>query len=342
MTASLSVVIPTMGRATVVRTVQSLLDADPLPNGSRPEIVVAGHIADPAVAAQIDALVAANPSIRHLDISFPTGDSSLKKDHGAAATTAPVVAFIDDDVVVERAWPAQILSPFDDPAVGLVSGPSLIPDDINLVGRLAGLALSSPAAGWVAERYRANADAPYRVNWERIIGCNAAYRRSVFESIGGFPADFYPGEEMIAAFRTQQAGHTLLFLPAARLRHYPRQSVTRFWRQMWTYGATRIRLIRGGTDFHPASIAPAGLVFALLALGIATIWLPRLAGLALAALLALYLLLAAAIALSTSIREKRPGDLLLLLAIPFMHVAYGLAEWSEFFRPGRDFSEKPR
>ena len=342
MNAPLAVVIPTMGRETVVRTVQSLLDADPLPNGARPEIVVAGHIANPDVAAKIDALVTANPCVRHLDISFPTGDSSLKKNHGAAATAAPVVAFIDDDVVVERTWPAQILAPFDDPDVGLVSGPSLIPDDINRVGRLAGLALSSPAAGWVAERYRTNADAPYRVNWERIIGCNAAYRRSVFEAIGGFPADFYPGEEMIAAFRTQRAGHTLLFLPAARLRHYPRQSVARFWRQMWTYGATRIRLIRGGTDFHPASIAPAGLVFAVLALAIATIWLPLVASLALAALLALYLLFAAAIAIATALREKRAGDLLLVLAIPFMHVAYGLAEWSEFFRPGRDFSEKPR
>ena len=35
----------------------------------------------------------------------------------------------------------------------------------------------------------------------------------------------------------------------------------------------------------------------------------------------------------------RWGDGWLWAMIPWMHIAYGLAEWTEGFRPGRDFSE---
>ncbi len=100
-------------------------------------------------------------------------------------------------------WPKRITEPFADPAVGLASGPSLVPDDINRIGRLAGLALSSRAAGYVAERYEQNRDISYEIDWDRVIGCNAVYRREAFAQMGGFPVDFYPGEEMIAAYRTE-------------------------------------------------------------------------------------------------------------------------------------------
>ena len=148
---------------------------------------------------------------------------------------------------------------------------------------------------------------------------------------------------MIAAYRAQKnpgKRAKLMFVPGARLWHYPRQSVPRFWRQMWTYGATRIRLIRAGTDFHPASIAPALLVLALLALGIAAFFHPY-ALQALLGILALYFLFCLVVTLGTCCRLCRPYALLLLLFIPLMHIAYGLAEWTELFRPNRDFSERP-
>jgi cellulose synthase/poly-beta-1,6-N-acetylglucosamine synthase-like glycosyltransferase len=335
MTPHLSIVIPTMGRAILVQTLASVLTAQGAENF---EVIVVGEIPDPAVAKEFATLITTYPQLRHIAISYPDGDSSRKKNRGAEESRAEIIAFLDDDVVIAPDWPEQIIRAFDDPTVGLVSGPSLVPEEINLAARLAGLALTSRAAGYAADRYRTGHAAVREITWSRIIGCNAAYRRSAFRQMGGFPPEFYPGEEMIAAWRTQQLGHKLRFLPAAWVYHYPRQSVRRFARQLWGYGATRIRLKRAGVGFEWTTLVPAAWVLSLVAL-IPAATFSRTALQLLELDLALYALTALAIAFETVLHTRRPRDLLVFFMIPVMHLSYGAAEWFEFFRPGRDYSE---
>lgn len=332
---AVSVVIPTMGRRILRMTLESLAAAEGFDGV---EVWVAGHIPDAKMTEWLKAFCVAHRQVRHLDVSFSTGDSSRKKNAGAAAARSDLIAFLDDDVVVAPDWPRRITEAFADEQVGLACGPSLIPDELNFSARLAGLALSSPAAGYVAERYRQNRIEAYAVDWDRIIGCNAIYRRRAFEAMGGFPAEYYPGEEMIAAYRTERAGWRLMFLPRAWVKHYPRSSLSRFWRQVWGYGATRIRLIRGGVSFHPLPLIPGLWVGVTLGLALGAFFSRWVLGL-LALDLALYALLDAAITLRMVLETRRASDWALALMIPFMHLSYGLAEWAEFFRPGRDFGE---
>jgi len=331
---AISIVIPTMGRPILIRTVESVLAAC---RDIAAEIIVVGKIPDQAVAAKLDEQVRKNPMVRHLPESWPSGDSSRKKNRGAELARADIVAFLDDDVVVAPDWPVHILKAFENPAVGLVSGPALIPDDITLSCRLVGLALTSRAAGYVANRYRAGAGVR-EVKWSSIIGCNAAYRKTTFERMGGFPAEFYPGEEMIAAWRTQQLGQILMFLPEAWVHHYPRQTIKRFWRQVWGYGATRIRLMRAGTPYELTTLVPAVWVLSLLLLIPAAFYWP-LALLLLSLNLSLYLIMALIVTVETLLQTRRMLDSLVLFMIPVMHLSYGLSEWFEFFRPDRDYGD---
>ena len=334
----LSVVIPTMGRDILIRTLESLAAAEGF---DRIEVIVAGRVPDAEVASRLRDICARFRNLRHLDIQFEQGDSSRKKNAGEAVARAELVAFLDDDVVVAPDWPKRIAAPFADGNIGLASGPSLVPEDINWMGRMAGLALSSRAAGYVAERYRRNRPAEYAIDWDRVIGCNAAYRRKAFEQMGGFPADFYPGEEMIAAFRTERAGWKLVFVPAAWVKHYPRQSLGRFWRQIWGYGATRIRLLRGGVSFNLLPLVPGVWVASTAALAVLAAFF-QWAAWGLAADLALYAFGVLSVTLHVLARTRNWRDAGLLGIIPAMHVAYGLAEWTELFRPGADFSERKR
>jgi len=114
--------------------------------------------------------------------------------------------------------------------------------------------------------------------------------------------------------------------------------VKRFCRQMWGYGATRIRLKRAGTGFEWTTLIPAVWVFSLVALGLLAPFCGFCAFL-LKLDLALYALMALVVALETAVQTRRPRDLLVLFMIPVMHISYGLAEWFEFFRPNRDLSE---
>jgi hypothetical protein len=329
----LSVVIPTLGRPILVQTLDSLIA---IRDVVAMEILVVGSIADPAVAQALADRIRMNPGLfRHFDVSFPRGDSSEKKNLGAREARADIVAFVDDDVKVDPEWPRYILEPFHDPAVGLVSGPSLTPDDVTLAARLAGSALSSWAAGYVAERY-SHAGETRRVKWSRLIGCNMAYRKTVLMAIGGFDPGFWPGEEMKAAFLATQAGQFLVFQPLARLYHYPRQSFVLFMRQVYGYGATRIRLMRAGVEPELAALVPLVILLAL-AGWLAAGWFSPLvmkAGLIGAALY----LLGAALAAILRWRDTRVGaDLLIFFFIPLMHISYGLGELMELVRPGKDF-----
>lgn len=332
----LSVVIPTIGRPALARTLESLLAAD---EADKLEIIVSGAITNPPVAQRFAELARANKNITHLPVAFASGDSSAKKNAGWRAARAAIVAFLDDDVAVGKNWPEKILAPFQDDAVGLVSGPGLVPEDIPLLGKLAGWTLASRAAGYVAERYLAQA-AAHPVKWSRLIGCNMAYRRKVLEELGGFDVKFWPGEEMIAAYlATAQRGHTLVFQPQAILYHYPRASFTGFLKQMYGYGATRIRLIRAGADIEPLTLAPMFLFAAFLLLALAALWSKIFLAL-LIALAAAYFLFVGWCAFLKWRAEKKPAVLLIAFLIPGMHLSYGLAEWIELVRPGRDLSIK--
>lgn len=331
----LSVVIPTMGRPILIRTIESLLATD----FEEMEILVCGKIPDHEVADKLTALVEQHACLQHFSLQFESGDSSRKKNHGAELARAEIIAFMDDDIVVAPQWPELVLAVFKDEYVGLISGPSLVPDDINFSGRLAGLALSSGAAGYVAERYLKGGTEPRQVDWDRIIGCNAAYRKSVFEAVGGFPPEFYPGEEMIAAFRAEKECQAkLMFVPEAYVYHYPRQSVKRFCRQMWTYGATRIRLVRAGVEYSLLNFIPAVLVLLLVSLPLLSLFSIFALYLFVLTLLA-YLGATLFFACAVVFRTRQPKDFSVGAMILVMHLCYGAAEWFELFRPNQDWSE---
>lgn len=332
----LSVVIPTLGRPSLLKTVESLIAAKGFENI---EVIIAGCVKEESILKEVQSLRARYPQIRHLPVSFAHGDSSEKKNAGIGESRAELVAFLDDDVIVAPDWPLRIIEPFAQAEVGLVSGPGLVPDDTPLAARLAGVALASKAAGYVSERYLTGKLQPRIAKWSRLIGCNMAYRKSVIGEIGTFRTDFWPGEEMLAAFKATQSGHKLIFHPAAYVYHYPRQTFSRFCRQIYNYGATRVRLLRAGVEFEPMTIMPALLVLSLLVLVPAAFfcsiarWILLLGGI-------LYLLMDLWVSVAKYRETRRPTDLLIFFWIPCMHLAYGIAEWIEFLRPGRDFSGK--
>jgi cellulose synthase/poly-beta-1,6-N-acetylglucosamine synthase-like glycosyltransferase len=330
----LSVAIPTLGRPILEQTLGSLARAA---GAESLEVLVVGRIPDEGLAGRVRDLGRRFRRFEHFPLAFETGDSSRKKNAGLEAARTGVVAFLDDDVVVSPDWPLRILEPFADPAVGMVSGPSLVPDDLPLMPRLAGLALASRAAGYVSERYRLGAAGARDIRWSRIIGCNMAFRRSVLAGLGGFDPRFWPGEEMVAAFGVAKQGRRIVFQSAAWVHHYPRATLAGFVRQIHGYGATRIRLIRAGLECEPTTLAPAVMVAGALVLAAAACW-SGLAARVLAAAVALYLLAAIGLMLEMVFRTRRPADVLLLALIPVMHLVYGLAEWREFLRPNQDLS----
>lgn len=334
---SMAVIIPTMGRRTLLRTIESLMKNRGIGNV---EIIVVGVIADKHVEDALDRLAESHPNLRHLSLRFETGDASRKRNAGADASTAPILAFLDDDVHVPADWIDEMRLCFNDGSAGLVSGPSLVPDDIPMLARLAGLSLSSRAAGNVSARYLTGDPHRRPIKWSGIIGCNMLFRRDVFMQLGGFDPGFYPGEEMKASFMTSRLGYTLIFNPNAPVFHYPKQTFRGFWKQIYRYGATRIRLMRSGVEVEWGPMVPGLWVLSIVLLGVGA-WFSQWLLYLLMVEFVLYAFVIAWFTLEVVLQTGRWSDLLLLFMQPFMHLSYGAGIWVELLRPGRDLGDAP-
>lgn len=331
----LSVVVPTVGRPSLLRTLESLALQRAR---ARMEVLVVGELRDAAVARSVGELAGRGLALRHLPVSFADGDSSRKKNAGWQAARAPIVAFLDDDVVAPPEWTERVLEAFKEPTIRIVSGPGEVPPGARGFARLGGLALSSAAAGYVAERYVGEGQSPRPARWSRIIGCNMAWRRAALEEVGGFDPTFWPGEEMIAAWRAvgRNSGG-LAIHPGARVFHEPRPTPAAFWRQVVGYGATRLRLIRAGAAVEWPTLLPGLALPLAAAIALSAIWL-RAAAFVLVGGAALYTLFVFAAAAGVARRTGRAADLAVALAIPLMHLAYGWGFWLEALAPNRDLS----
>ena len=333
--SALTVLIPSMGRSILIQTLESVFAVE----GSEAiSVIVLGKFSNPEVAEALERMLKQRRNLRHLEVQFEHGDLSQKKNLGLKEAKTDLVAVIDDDLLLPKTWLNDMLALFDDEKVGMVCGPSLVPEDIDLGTRLSGLALASKAAGFVSDRYRQQGDEPYEVNWSKMIGCNMVFRKAIVEEQGGFNPDIIPGEDLLAALALSRAGQKLMIQPKAYVWHYPRQSVQKFFKQVYRFGAARIRMMRHGVPFQWTTLVPglwvlflaAGLVAKLFSQNLFHLWLWGLAA---------YLLLCVFVVIETVAHTRRWKDLALFFYIPVMHLGYGLGEWMEWLRGGKNLKD---
>jgi glycosyltransferase involved in cell wall biosynthesis len=129
---------------------------------------------------------------------------SRSRNIGIESTSAPIVAFTDDDCRVAKDWVARMTDVFaTDPEAAIVFGRVTVPEGVD--GRTRYAASFEP----VAREYQHRFPAP-GVLWG--IGANMALRRSTFAKIGAFDALLGPGatfpaaEEYDLAIRALAAG----------------------------------------------------------------------------------------------------------------------------------------
>jgi GT2 family glycosyltransferase len=163
------------------------------------------------------------------------------------AARGELIAFTDDDVVVDAEWTAALLAVFTaDPAVMAVTG-LIVPLELETEAQVVFELMGGFGRGFNRSWYRLHPD-PRQRNWHHLgagrfgAGANMAFRKTLFTAIGGFdPAlDVGTGTEgggdLEMFFRLVQEGHTLVYEPAALVRHGHRQSMEAVYRQLSTWG----------------------------------------------------------------------------------------------------------
>jgi glycosyltransferase involved in cell wall biosynthesis len=188
----------------------------------------------------------------------PRPGKSYALNAGIQAARGQLLAFIDDDVVVEPEWLHNLTTALENTPCAGVGGRILPPATVAFPGWLA---LQGPysLAGALALFDPGPQAAQLTV---APFGANMAFRRAVFEKYGGFRTDLGPppsptrGEDTEFCQRLLAAGESLRYQPSAVVRHaVPGDCLEQRYFLAWWFGHGRA-LIRLKGRRPPVWIIP--------------------------------------------------------------------------------------
>jgi GT2 family glycosyltransferase len=198
---------------------------------------------------------------------------------GIAEAGGSVIAFTDDDVLVDGLWLLELARAFEAAeSVGCVTG-LILPAELETSAQLVLERYSRLGKGFTRRLYDTGPNRPRNSLFPYAAGlygsgANMAFSKEALRDIGGFdPATgtgtlARGGDDLAAFFEIVAAGYTLVYEPAALVRHRHRSNAD-LERQLFDYGAgltaylTKVVLDRPGRLFDIARRVPGGLAHGL-------------------------------------------------------------------------------
>ena len=169
-------------------------------------------------------IAARYPAVRY--IHQENHGLSHARNTGAAAAKGEVFAYTDSDCMADEDWLYYLVGTLVTGKFSGVGGPNVTP----------------PAQNWIQACVAAAPGGPSHVLLtdtvaEHIPGCNMAFQRSAFESVGGFDTEYRKaGDDVDFCWRLQQSGCVIGFNPTALVWHHRRFTLRAFLKQQEGYG----------------------------------------------------------------------------------------------------------
>jgi GT2 family glycosyltransferase len=161
-----------------------------------------------------------------------------------------IIAFTDDDVVVDPGWVKALAAVFDEEPEAMAVTGAIVPYEIEteaqeLFEKYGSFVHGGFCKGFVRRWYRTNAGPVGRTHGGSGrfgAGANMAYRRSLFDRIGYFDPALDVGTvtngggDLEMFFRVLKEGYMLVYEPNALVRHRHRRDYPALYRQIAGWG----------------------------------------------------------------------------------------------------------
>jgi hypothetical protein len=149
---------------------------------------------------------------------------------GVRAAAHPLIAQIDQDVVIGPRWLTELVRALDDAGVAAAQGHYVAAASADVWARLMGLDLR--------QRYR-------RLGAWTDHACtgNSIYRKSALEAVGGFDESLGYGYDNDMSYRLTAAGYRLAFRAEAESTHHWREGAIGYASQQYGFGYGRLDLV---------------------------------------------------------------------------------------------------
>jgi len=149
------------------------------------------------------------------------GSRGIGRNFGARASKGELLAFIDGDCFADPSWLAEIRT-------GLANSP-VVAGRTQVVGKHRYGQLER------VELFQSGLDVTYP-------SCNLAYRRELFDRLGGFDPRFITAEDIDLNLRAVASGARIAYRPEATVYHHVRTTFFRFLMQAFWNGYGRKQL----------------------------------------------------------------------------------------------------
>jgi GT2 family glycosyltransferase len=271
-----SVIIPTANRTDHLdRCLQSLLNME-YPHF---EIVVVDNLPKiPTTFNLLEEKYGKSSQVCYVREERP--GQAAARNRGIVAAKGEIVAFTDDDVLVDRHWLAEMVKGFAvSENVACVTG-LVLPKEIETPSQKWFEQYGGFSKGFTRRIYDLKENSPDNPMYPYNVGGfgsgnNMAFRRSILHSLGGFDpiltnVDYkLSGEDVEVFLRIITKGYSLAYEPSAIVHHLHRRDYAGLRKQIYSYGLGLTAVFFKFMMDHPyllpdfISKIPAGVRFAL-------------------------------------------------------------------------------
>src|SRR3989454_2792541 len=216
---TISIIIITYNRPFLLRHCLERVLAQPYPHK---EIIVV----DSSSNDESEQVVAQYPEVISVRLRGQRNNRPQAYNEGIAASSGNIIAFVDDDAMVQPGWLESLINAYGDETVGGVGGRVIeIPephcDQISGSPRM----FVKPSGRVIGQGWGLFSTETIEV--DHLAGGNMSFRREALEPVGGLDTNYTLTnlrEETDLCVRVKKAGWRIMFVPTMAVTHFSERS----------------------------------------------------------------------------------------------------------------------
>lgn len=249
-----AVVIPCRNEA---RSIRALLDALTGQTTLPAEIVI---VDDHSTDDSVDVIAEwrqAHPHVPIRVVPSPGRGAGPAMNTGIAVTTAEVIVRLDGHSVPDIEYVEQSVRGLEAPGVGIVGGYWRVrPGAETSIAKAIALVVSHPLGSGGARYRHPPTDGPVTLSVDTVPF--GAFRRSLWEQLGGFDEALSANQDFDFNYRARAAGFDVVIDRRITATYVARPGLSALWRQYVRYGFWKVQMLRKDPRaLRPRQLPPA-------------------------------------------------------------------------------------